>query len=304
MRPAPLPPGLGPHFAVRTARSGGVTPDRLRAQDLRIPHRGTRSTAPPARDLLLRAAELAPLLVDGRRLSHLTAAALHGMRLPEGTRQLPLHVTHRDAARGMRRPGIVGHRSHLPARVVTGADDVPLSHPIDAWVECGALLGMQDLVVMGDGLVCRRNPTATVDELRAAVRGAQGRRGVARLRAAMEQIRPGTDSPRETTLRLQLIRWGLPEPAVNAPLTDGRGRVIAHGDLVWPELGLVLEYEGRQHAESAEQFAIDIRRLNRIAEAGYRVIRIDAALLRDRASLLRQLRTARTLAEESRRGRS
>ena len=108
----------------------------------------------------------------------------------------------------------------------------------------------------------------------------------------MQSIRANSDSARETMLRLAVTRAGFPEPSVNAPLRDGAGRVIAHGDLVWPEFRVVLEYEGRQHAEDPEQFAIDIRRLDRIAEASYRVIRVDRQLMAARAQLVRTISTA------------
>jgi hypothetical protein len=119
-----------------------------------------------------------------------------------------------------------------------------------------------------------------------------GRRGAARLRAALKGIRAGTDSARETVLRRVVVAAGLPEPGVNLPLTDGLGAVIAHGDLVRPQFGVVLEYEGRQHWDDARQFAIDIDRHHRIAELGLRVIRVDKYLLADTARLLATIRRA------------
>ncbi len=192
----------------------------------------------------------------------------------------------------MRRPNVVGHKTGFPIRVTTTADRLPVSSPVDAWCECASVLKVDDLIVMGDGLLRRRQPVATSDELADAARRWAGRRGAARLRLDLDAIRPGTDSARETRLRLEVVRAGFPEPVPNAPLFDRRGQVVAHGDLVWPDYRVVLEYEGRQHAEDPAQFTIDIRRLDDIAEAGYRVIRVDATLLRARAELLRRLRTA------------
>jgi very-short-patch-repair endonuclease len=68
--------------------------------------------------------------------------------------------------------------------------------------------------------------------------------------------------------------------------------VIAHGDLVWQKYRVVLEYDGRHHAEDPTQFAIDIRRLDDLAEARYRVIRVDKALLADSNLVLAKLRRA------------
>lgn len=40
---------------------------------------------------------------------------------------------------------------------------------------------------------------------------------------------------------------GLPEPALNAPIFDVDGSLVAIGDLVWWEQKVVVEYEGDQH---------------------------------------------------------
>lgn len=223
------------------------------------------------------------------------------MRLPEGRSERrserQLHVTHRNAARAMRRPGIVGHITASDGTEVRMTPSgVPASSPVDAWCECAALLTIDELIVMGDGLVSRRKPAATRAQLARAVSRRSGRRGTARLRVALRYIRANTDSARETMLRLAVTRAGFPEPQVNARLRDGAGQFIAHGDLVWPEFRVVLEYEGRQHAEDPAQFAIDIRRLDRIAEARYRVIRVDRELLAARTQLIRTITTALTAA--------
>jgi hypothetical protein len=294
---SPLPVALGEAFTVAAALSEGVSASRMRARDLRRPFHGARTLATSyvVRDLAI---ALAPLLGPTHRFSHLTAAELHGMRLPEGRRAPVLHVTGSGMRRGMRRPGVVGHigaAAVRPARV----GGLPMSAPVDAWCECAELLQVDDLVVMADGLLARRDPVATVEELAAAVRRRAGRRGTARLRLALDLVRPGTDSARETLLRLLLVRAGVPEPEVNAPLLVD-GRTIAHGDLVWPAHRLVVEYDGRHHAESPDQFTIDIRRLNDITDAGYRVIRVDRRLLASRADLLRRVRAALAGAEAPR----
>ncbi|MCU1534325.1 MAG: hypothetical protein JWR53_806, partial [Glaciihabitans sp.] len=76
------------------------------------------------------------------------------------------------------------------------------------------------------------------------------------------------------------------------PISNGFGAVIAHGDLTWPRERVILEYDGRQHAEDPAQFAVDIRRLDDLMEEGWRVIRVDRELLRRSAVLLGKLRTA------------
>jgi hypothetical protein len=192
----------------------------------------------------------------------------------------------------MRRPDVIGHKTIYPAAVVPTAEGIPISSPLDAWCESAPLLGVDELIAMGDGLVCRRSPVADLAELRDAVRARVGRRGAGRLRQALPHVRAGTDSSRETRLRLFVVAAGFPEPEVNPPLVDRRGVVIAHGDLAWRDYRVVLEYEGRQHAEDPGQFAIDIRRLDDLAAEDYRVIRIDRRLLQDERTLTAKIAEA------------
>lgn len=282
--PDPLPESLGPHFTVADALDAGATRDRLRARDLTRPFTGARSLAMP-QDVRARALALVPLLHPDQYFSHLTAAQLQGLRMPERWLPPALHLTYRDAHRAMRRPGVIAHKTVRRSRIVR-VDGIPLSTPLDAWCESAPLLGVDELVAMGDGLVARRGPVAELHELRDAVRAQAGRRGSRRLRLALPLIRSGADSARETLLRLTVVRAGFPEPEVNSPLTNRHGVVIAHGDLVWPRYRLVLEYEGRHHMEDPVQFGIDIRRLNDIAAEDHRVIRVDKHLLRDRRALV------------------
>lgn len=297
-RALPLPPQLPESFTTTDARDAGVARSRLSALDLAHPFHGARSRSVPVgvHDL---AAALRPLLSEQQRFSHVTAALLHGMRMPEGWRDRRLHVSGQNADRAMRRPGVVGHTTTLEVTPVSSPFGLPLSSPVDTWAECAELMGTDDLIVMGDGLLRRRGPACAIDELATAVRRRRGRRGASRLRAALPHLRAGTDSARETMLRLLLTRAGLPEPLVNAELRDSAGHVIAHGDLVWPDERLVVEYDGRQHAEDPAQFAIDIRRLDDIAAAGFRVIRVDRDLMSSPTALAQRVRRGFTGRERS-----
>jgi very-short-patch-repair endonuclease len=117
-----------------------------------------------------------------------------------------------------------------------------------------------------------------------------------RLESALSEMRPRTDSARETKLRLILTRGGYPEPEVNGEIINTQGRVITHGDLVYRDYCTIVEYDGSQHASDSVQFGIDIRRLDDLMEAGWRVIRVDKSLLARRSVLFRKVTTALTAA--------
>lgn len=54
-----------------------------------------------------------------------------------------------------------------------------------------------------------------------------GRRGIRRARIALDLVDPGAESPRETWLRLLLIRAGFPPPQTQIPVYDEYGQLVA-----------------------------------------------------------------------------
>jgi hypothetical protein len=98
------------------------------------------------------------------------------------------------------------------------------------------------------------------------------RRGI--LARALDLARIGPRSPRETELRLLLIRAGLPEPLLTWNLFDERGAFVAELDMAYPRWRVCPEYDGRVHAEDARQFARDADRWAAIRRSGWEHVRI------------------------------
>jgi hypothetical protein len=257
----------------------------MRASDLRAPFHAVRVVGGTP-DVRSRAIAYATRMRPTQFFSHTTAALLHELRMPEGFSEPGVHVTSLGPVRAPRGAGIVGHRAEQAN--IELLDGLRVRSAVETWCQLSATLGRDDLVVMGDGLVRRKLPLATMDQLRAAVTQYSGR-GCRKLRGALALVRPKTDSARETILRLIVIRAGFPEPEVNGLIFNSYGAEIAHGDLVFRGYRTILEYEGRQHSENGRQFAIDISRLDAMMEEGWRVIRVDKALMAQRATLLGKL---------------
>ena len=170
---------------------------------------------------------------------------------------------------------------------------LPATAPVDTWCQLSTLLGLDALIEVGDALVRRKRPLATMAELRTGVLRYTGQRGAKRLREALESVRPRTDSARETATRLVIVRAGLPEPEVNGEIFDRLGRKIATGDLVFRGYRILVEYDGEQHRTDEEQYHWDVDRLDAIMEAGWRVIRINKSHLRmSPSTALRKITTA------------
>ncbi len=159
----------------------------------------------------------------------------------------------------------------------------------DTWVDLGELvgrgkpMGLDDAIVLGDAC-------ATALHSVAPLRRALGRRvrprGKVLLTEALELIRVGSWSPRETQARIMFVRAGLPEPRPNAPIfaSWNRNVLLGYGDLVWRidlpsgrKIRLIGEYQGAEFHSGAEQQAHDEVRRDGLESDGWTVIEIWAA---------------------------
>jgi hypothetical protein len=119
---------------------------------------------------------------------------------------------------------------------------------------------------------------------------AVGLHGVTAAHTVLRAARDGVDSPKETELRLLVIRFGFPEPRVQCPVVDRGGRIIASLDLGWRRRMTGLEYDGAVHLE-ARQHSEDLTRLNDVRSTGWHVLQIDKYGLSRPGRWLRQLAT-------------
>lgn len=82
----------------------------------------------------------------------------------------------------------------------------------------------------------------------------------------------------ESRLRMLIVLAGLPEPEVNLLVaTDKEGIARRKYDLCWPEVRLIVEYDGRLHIERVEQWESDLGRREEIDDSGWRIIVVIAA---------------------------
>ncbi|HEY9494747.1 MAG TPA: hypothetical protein VIR15_07840 [Intrasporangium sp.] len=187
----------------------------------------------------------------GSYLSHFSAARLFGGVVPDDP---DVHVTsprNRPKARG-----IAGHRAKRNQQVTTWRG-LRTTTPMQTFLDMAQVLTLVDLVVLGDSLVKRER--FTTRQLVAFVAGSTGpHHRLAKRAAAL--VRKGVDSPMESRLRLLIVLAGLPEPKVNHRVVDADGQLIYRFDLCYLKFGLVIEYDGRQHADSTEQWHRDLDR--------------------------------------------
>jgi hypothetical protein len=155
-------------------------------------------------------------------------------------------------------------------------------------VRLAGLLPEDEAVVAVDQMLATR--AARLEDVRALAATVRGRGG-ARARRACALADGLAGSPQETRLRLLMRHGGLPFPIAQYRVLDPDGVFVARVDFAWPELRIALEYDGEWHAEPG-QFGKDRRRLNRLREAGWTVVFVTAADLRDRDRLLARIAAA------------
>jgi very-short-patch-repair endonuclease len=261
---------LNQPFTLAEARSAGLSRRRTRAGDLTSPCHGVRIAAAAEDSLLERVRAVAA--VTGAVASHTSAAVLWGFPLPAALERLyVIHMTSLPGRRAVRRRNIVGHQQTLAPEEIVAGRLVVCTSLLRTWFDLAGILSLDELVIAGDFLFRRRNPPSTPARLDAYLAGKQGRPGYRRAMQARSLMRAGADSPKETELRLLLLRHGLPEPGINVPMFDETGGWIQDPDMSYEREKLAIQYDGGHHATPAQRRS-DIFRDENARDAGWRVV--------------------------------
>lgn len=199
-----------------------------------------------------------------------SAAALHRARWVSARHPAELIHTNRRPPRGVHTWAdrvedgeivvVRGIRICTPARA---ALDIACRYPLDRAVSAiDALANATRLDMVAVEKLIARYP---------------GRRGLRTARAAIDLVDAGAESPRETWLRLLVIRAGYPRPHTQIRVRDRHHYEFARIDLGWADPKIGLEYEGRHHQTDRLTYERDIRRLEELSRLGWIIIRVTAA---------------------------
>lgn len=241
-----------------------------------IPGFCTPSAAPA--ELRLIARVLQRKVAPDVAISHVTAAELLELPLPfrfEYAKNGQLHCSVPLEKRRRLGARVTVHTRNGSA--TSHARGVELSSPITLLCELATMLDHGDLVACCDHLVGRDavlRPRPTLQRLREHADEATGLHGIKRARKALADARERVESPKETEMRLLLLRAGFGEPVVNheirAPGTGERFRL----DLSNPELRIAIEYDGFWHSTDKKRHRADRRKDDVLHELGWRVVRV------------------------------
>lgn len=265
----------------------GIPQHLLDGAAFAAPFRGTRVSASQPLTIRTRAAA-ALLLTNSAVVSHHTAAELWGGVVP---RHADTHITVPKPAYRPQRPGLSAHVFRQP-RETTRLQGLPITTPIQTLCDLVAMLGVVDLVILGDSLAQAGllSPGQLLSSLEAAA--ARPRR---RAHQAAQLVRSGVESPMESRARLLMVLAGLPEPEINREIVlDGRTYRL---DMAYPQYRLAVEYDGRQHASSTHQWHHDLTRREDLDRWRWRlvVLRSDDIFVRPLETLERIMEAMRAV---------
>lgn len=197
----------------------------------------------------------------------MTASAVHGAKWVDACAPLEILHTNRNPLPGLKVRGdrieddevvhVRGMPVTTPART---ALDMGCWYPTDDAVEAlDALFAAVDIKDADVELLCQRYPT---------------RRGIRRARTALELADGGSQSRKETWLRLLLIRAGFPRPRTQITVCDEADEAFAYLDMGWEEVKVAVEYDGEQHRVNSWQYNWDRTRQEKIRARGWIDIRV------------------------------
>jgi hypothetical protein len=188
--------------------------------------------------------------------------------------------------------GLIVRNDTLAADEVDRFGRLPVTNCGRTAFDLGRRLSRDDAVARLDALMWARR--FRVDDVWSLAERYPRARGLKGLRVALPLIDAGAASPKETWLRLLLIDNGFPPPPTQIPVFDREG-LIGVSDMGWPELKIVVEYDGDYHRTNRRRYVMDQRKLRRLAAMGWIVIRVIAE--DEEADILARVGQARSVRE-------
>ncbi|HEX2284522.1 MAG TPA: hypothetical protein VHI10_06795 [Mycobacterium sp.] len=200
-------------------------------------------------------------------LAGLTASAWHGAKWVDASSPIELIWPNARRPRGLRT-----YEMRLRSDESSLVRGLRVTTPERTAFDIGRRGRLDDAVARLDAL---GNATRFTTEDVLAVAGRhRGARGLRQLRAALELYDPGAASPKETWLRLLVIRAGYPRPQTQIPVLSPDGLRRYYLDMGWKNRMLALEYDGEQHRLDPDQYAYDIQRSEDLAELCWTRLRV------------------------------
>lgn len=299
MRPTPFHadrPGLVRPVRVDPSGAEGPTPKQARGPSWRRTSRGLFVPSDTARSVEQRIVEAAATLPSDGAVTGWAALRWWGGRWcdgiePDGRTERPVVLASCD--QDIRaQPGIALSQERLNPTEVVEHHGLRVVVPVRAvFFEMRYAAGLREAVEHLD--MAAYDDLVSVDEAWRYALAHPGWTGVPQARDAVVLADENSWSPRETWLRLfWRLDLGLPPVLSNRPIFDLDGRHVATSDLVDPEAGLGIDYDGGLHL-SGQQRRRDLAREHELRQHGLEHVVVVAGDAADPDRLARRLLEAR-----------
>jgi hypothetical protein len=230
-----------PFIGSEAVASSRVTPYALRTRYVAI-HRDVFIPRDTELTPVLRAK--AAWLWSRRRgvLAGLSASALHGAKWVDARQPAQLIYGNRHPP-----PGIVAWADRVEEDEIMVIDGMKTTNPARTALDLASRYPLGEAVAKVDALA--RATRLKMADVELVAERYKGRRGIRRAHAALPLVDPGAESPRESWLRLLLIRAGFPPPQTQIPVYDEYGQLVAVLDMGWEHIKVAVDYEGVHHLD-------------------------------------------------------
>lgn len=196
-----------------------------------------------------------------------SAAALHGSKWVEATR--PAELIHHNR---YRQSGLLVRSNAIEPDEIQEIDGVPVTTPVRTALDLACWYPTMVAVPALDSLA--RATTFSVTDAQLLMQRYRGRRRLRRAAVSLDLVDAGAESPKESWLRLTLIRAGIPRPTTQILVYDAATDMTAYLDMGWPDLKVAAEYDGDHHRSDPVQWRRDAIRQEMLQRHGWIVIRV------------------------------
>lgn len=233
-------------------------------------------------------AAAAQISLPGSVITGQTGALINGLHLHISDRDITVDVLLPRNARARRRPGIrvltapvsAGDIGGQAGHLEIGGHRVAVLDPTQCALDAARLDGfLHGLVPLEHAL---HLGLSGPESIRTALGRRLLTRGIARARRVAALAGPWSESPQETRLRVRLRELGL-RPVQQAEMYDECGVLLGRADFLFPDSGLIVEYEGAAKtagAAGARRASHELERARLLTNAGLTLRHVDAAAFR------------------------
>ncbi len=213
-------------------------------------------------------------------LSHTTAVVAHGA--PSWELSLAsVHVTRIDGRGGRSEAGVVQHRGLLLPTDIVELDSVQVTSPTRTALDLTTIADVEHCLPVFDHLLHAGATSKSL--LRKGSQAMKLWRDTLNTDLVVSLANPRCESVGESRSWYMFWRRGVIAPETGYEIRDSSGKLIARVDFAWPELGVFLEFDGKEkylkHRRDGESVVDAVLREKKREEricrlTGWRCIRI------------------------------